>query len=126
MTRSSAGMMSSFQAPENSLKKLRGPCRFRRVAVRRVNEGTMDAPLPKEKETTMSRYMLILRSTPEAEKAMEEQNIDFEQIIESMGRYNEELIKAGVLLAGDGLAGPEDGFVVNFDSDPPVVTDGPY
>ena len=74
----------------------------------------------------MSRYMLILRSTPEAEKAMEEQNIDFEQIIESMGRYNEELIKAGVLLAGDGLAGPEDGFVVNFDSDPPVVTDGPY
>ena len=74
----------------------------------------------------MSRYMLILRSTPEAEKVMEEQNIDFEQIIESMGRYNEELIKAGVLLAGDGLAGPEDGFVVNFDSDPPVVTDGPY
>jgi hypothetical protein len=87
----------------------------------------MDAPLPQgERDTTMSRYMLILRSTPEAEKAMEEQNIDFEQIIESMGRYNEELIKAGVLLAGDGLAGPEDGFVVNFDSDPPVVTDGPY
>ena len=74
----------------------------------------------------MSRYMLILRSTPEAEKAMEEQNIDFEQIIESMGRYNEELIKAGVLLAGDGLAGPEDGFVVNFDSDPPGVTESPY
>jgi hypothetical protein len=87
----------------------------------------MDEPLPNEEgDTPMSRYMLILRSTPEAEKAMEEQNIDFEQIIESMGRYNEELIKAGVLLAGDGLAGPEDGFVVNFDSDPPVVTDGPY
>ncbi len=30
------------------------------------------------------------------------------------------------MLAGEGLAGPEDGFVVNFDSDPPVVTDGPY
>jgi hypothetical protein len=87
----------------------------------------MDEPLPNEEgDTTVSRYMLILRSTPEAEKAMEEQNIDFEQIIESMGRYNEELIKAGVLLAGEGLAGPEDGFVVNFDSDPPVVTDGPY
>ena len=43
-----------------------------------------------------------------------------------MGRYNEELIKAGVMLAGEGLAGPEEGFVVNFDSDPPVVTDGPY
>jgi hypothetical protein len=74
----------------------------------------------------MSRYMLIMRSTPEAEKAMEEQNIDFNEIIESMGRYNEELIKAGVMLAGEGLTGPEEGFVVDFNSDPPVVTDGPY
>ena len=74
----------------------------------------------------MARYMLILRSTPAAEVAMAEQNIDFDQIIESMGRYNEELIKAGVMLAGEGLAGPEEGFAVNFDSEPPVVTDGPY
>ena len=74
----------------------------------------------------MSRYMLIMRSTPEAEKAMEEANIDFNEIIESMGRYNEELIKAGVMLAGEGLTGPEEGFVVDFNSDPPVVTDGPY
>jgi hypothetical protein len=74
----------------------------------------------------MSRYMLIMRSTPEAEKAMEEQNIDFNEIIESMGRYNEELIKAGVMLAGEGLTGPDEGFVVDFSADPPVVTDGPY
>jgi hypothetical protein len=33
-------------APENSLKKFRGACRFRWVAVRRSCEGTMDAPLP--------------------------------------------------------------------------------
>jgi hypothetical protein len=70
------------------------------------------------------RYMLIMRSTPAAEKAME--NIDFNDIIAAMGRYNESLIKAGVLLAGEGLAGPEEGFVVNFDADAPVVTDGPY
>jgi hypothetical protein len=68
--------------------------------------------------------MLIMRSTPEAEKAME--NVDFNEIIASMGRYNEELIKAGVMLAGEGLTGPEEGFVVDFNSDPPVVTDGPY
>ncbi len=74
----------------------------------------------------MSHYMLIMRSTPEAEKAMEEQNIDFNEIFEAMGRYNEELIKAGVMLAGEGLTGPEEGFVVDFNSDPPVVTDGPY
>lgn len=74
----------------------------------------------------MSRYMLIMRSTPEAEKAMEDQNIDFNEIIASMGRYNEELIKAGVMLAGEGLTGPDEGFVVDFNADPPVVTDGPY
>ncbi|WP_454788439.1 YciI family protein [Mycolicibacterium lutetiense] len=74
----------------------------------------------------MSRYMLIMRSTPEAETAMAEQNIDFDEIIASMGRYNEELIKAGVLLAGEGLTDPEEGFVVDFNADPPVVTDGPY
>src|SRR3981081_1904896 len=74
----------------------------------------------------MSRYMLIMRSTPEAEKAMEEQNIDFNEIIAAMGAYNESLIKAGVLLAGEGLTGPEEGFVVDFNADPPVVTDGPY
>lgn len=74
----------------------------------------------------MSRYMLIMRSTPEAEAAMAEQDIDFDQIIAEMGRFNEELVKAGVLLAGEGLTDPEEGFVVDFNSDPPVVTDGPY
>ncbi len=71
------------------------------------------------------RYMLIMRSTPEAEKFVEE-NDDFSEIIAAMGAYNEDLIKAGVLLAAEGLTGPEEGFVVDFAEDPPVVTDGPY
>jgi hypothetical protein len=70
------------------------------------------------------RYMLIMRSTPEAEEAAKD--IPFEQIIEDMGKFNESMIKAGVLLSGEGLAGPEEGFVVDFSADPPVVTDGPY
>jgi hypothetical protein len=74
----------------------------------------------------MSRYMLIMRVGPEAEAAMAAADIDFDQVIESMGRYNEELIKAGVMLAGEGLTGPDEGFVVDFNADPPVVTDGPY
>ncbi|GAS97576.1 DGPFAETKE family protein [Mycolicibacterium canariasense] len=73
----------------------------------------------------MSRYMLIMRSTPAAEEFVA-QNVDFDEIIAAMGRYNEELIKAGVMLAGEGLTPPEEGFVVDFDADPPVVTDGPY
>ena len=74
------------------------------------------------------RYMLIMRSTPEAERFIAEdpEAPDFSEIIAAMGAYNEELIKAGVLLAAEGLTGPEEGFVVDFNSDPPVVTDGPY
>jgi hypothetical protein len=74
----------------------------------------------------MARYMLIMRVGPEAEALMAEQEIDFDEVIASMGRFNEELVKAGVLLAGEGLTGPEEGFVVDFNADPPVVTDGPY
>jgi hypothetical protein len=73
----------------------------------------------------MARYMLIMRSTPEAE-AFVEQNVDFNEIIAAMGRYNQSLVEAGVLLAGEGLTPAEGGFVVDFDADPPVVTDGPY
>ncbi|MGW4929513.1 YciI family protein [Agromyces sp. NPDC004153] len=70
------------------------------------------------------KYMLIMRDSEEAIEASKD--LDFEEIIAAMGRYNESLIKAGVLLAGEGLAPVEEGFVVDFDSTPPVVTDGPY
>jgi hypothetical protein len=69
------------------------------------------------------KYMLIMRSPVEFEIP---EDFDFNEIVNAMGAYNESLINAGVLLAGDGLAGPEEGFVVDFDSTPPVVTDGPY
>lgn len=69
------------------------------------------------------KYMLIMRSTTEVEYP---EDFDWTEVINAMGAYNESLIKAGVLLSGDGLAPPEEGFVVDFDSTPPVVTDGPY
>ncbi|MBG6237063.1 hypothetical protein IWX78_000006 [Mycetocola sp. CAN_C7] len=71
------------------------------------------------------KFMLIMRSTAEAKAAYE--NVDFEQIINAMGAYNEELMKAGVLLAGEGLADDlAEAFVVDFASETPIVTDGPY
>jgi len=69
------------------------------------------------------RYMLIMRTPVEIEMP---EDVDFTEIINAMGAYNESLVKAGVLLAGEGLAPVEDGFVVDFDSTPPIVTDGPY
>lgn len=70
------------------------------------------------------KYMLIMRSTAAAIEASKD--MDFEQIINAMGAYNESLMKAGVLLAGEGLAGADEGFVVDFDAEPPIVSDGPY
>lgn len=71
------------------------------------------------------KFMLIMRATDEAKKAYEK--ADIEEIINAMGAYNEELLKAGVMLSGDGLADDlSDAFVVDFSSETPIVTDGPY
>lgn len=72
------------------------------------------------------KYMLIMRATDAAKEAYEE--MDFNEVITKMGQYNEQLVKAGVLLAGEGLSDDVDttGFVVDFSSTPPAVTDGPY
>jgi hypothetical protein len=71
------------------------------------------------------RYMLIMQVEPgAAERAAEE--LDFEEIVAAMGRYNEELQKAGVFLSAEGLTDASEGFRVDFSSTPPVLTDGPY
>lgn len=70
------------------------------------------------------QYMLIMRETDEALEASEA--IPFEQILEAMGKYNESMMEAGVMIGGEGLSDASEGFVVDFDADPPLVTDGPY
>ena len=70
------------------------------------------------------KYMLIMRATPQAVETFKE--MDFEAVINAMGAYNESMMKAGVLLAGEGLSDADEGFVVDFASEPPIVTDGPY
>ena len=71
------------------------------------------------------KFMLIMRATDEAKAAYE--NIPFAEVIERMGAFNDALIKAGVMLAGEGLVDDmTDSFVVDFAGESPVVTDGPY
>jgi len=70
------------------------------------------------------KYMLIMRATDEAYASMG--NADFNEMIKVVGQFNEELIRAGVLLAAEGLADAAEGVVVDFAAEPPVVTDGPY
>jgi len=70
------------------------------------------------------KYMLIMRSTPAA--VAEHENTDFAEVLTAMGKYNEQMMNAGVMLDGEGLADAAEGAVVNFDTEDPVVTDGPY
>jgi hypothetical protein len=69
------------------------------------------------------KHMLIMRGTAEAVEASKQ--LDFNEVLNAMGAYNESMIKAGVMIAGEGLA-DEPGYVVDFQNDPPVVSDGPY
>ena len=72
----------------------------------------------------MAKYMLIMRATDESFANFA--NIDFAEVLEAMGTFNDELIRAGVLLAAEGLDDPDSGVVVDFTGETPVVTDGPY
>src|ERR1700704_5919215 len=68
--------------------------------------------------------MLIMRATDEAFAAFAD--VEFEEILDAMGQFNDEMISSGVLVAAEGLADAADGVVIDFSSEPPVVTDGPY
>ena len=70
------------------------------------------------------KYMVILRGTDEGQAAFQE--LDFNEILNEMGKFNNELINAGVLVAAEGLDDAKDGVVVDYSQQPPVATDGPY
>jgi hypothetical protein len=69
------------------------------------------------------RFMVIVKSTPESEK---EGALPDPQLLLDMGKYNEELSKAGVLLALDGLHPSSKGARVKFSGKSRTVVDGPF
>lgn len=71
------------------------------------------------------RYMLIMEA-PESMAIGGDDAPPTEEVFEAMGRYNTDLVDAGVLLAAEGLAPSADGFVVTHDGETPTVTDGPF
>ena len=69
------------------------------------------------------RFMVIVKATPESEK---EGALPDPQLLIEMGKYNEELMKAGVLLALDGLHPSSKGARVKFSGKSRTVVDGPF
>jgi hypothetical protein len=69
------------------------------------------------------RFMVIIKGTPESEK---EGALADPQLMADMGKYNEELIKAGIVLAMDGLQPSSKGARVKFSGKSITVIDGPF
>ena len=68
------------------------------------------------------RFMILIKASPESEAGV----MPSEQLLTEMGRYNEELVKAGVMLAGEGLHPSSNGVRVRFDGKQRSVIDGPF
>jgi hypothetical protein len=68
------------------------------------------------------RFMVMVKATQDSEAGM----LPSTELLAEMGRYNEELAKAGVLLAGEGLQPSSKGARVRFSGSKRTVIDGPF
>lgn len=68
------------------------------------------------------RFMILVKADPNSEAGL----MPSEQLLADMGRFNEELVKAGVMLAGEGLHPSSKGARVRFSGKDRTVIDGPF
>ncbi|CAN7374030.1 YCII-related domain protein [compost metagenome] len=68
------------------------------------------------------RVMVMVKATSESESG----KMPSTELLAAMGKFNEELVKAGVMLAGEGLHPSARGKRVRFSGDQRTVTDGPF
>jgi hypothetical protein len=68
------------------------------------------------------RVMVIVKATRESEAG----EMPTEELLTAMGKYNEELVAAGIMLAGEGLHASSRGKRVRFSGTRRTVTDGPF
>jgi hypothetical protein len=68
------------------------------------------------------RFMVIVKATKESEAGI----MPSTELLTAMGQYNEELVKNGVMLAGEGLHPSSKGARIRFQGDTKTVVDGPF
>ena len=68
------------------------------------------------------RFMVIVKADKDSEAGV----MPSEQLLTEMGKFNEELVKAGIMLAGEGLQPSSKGVRVKFSGHQRTVTDGPF
>jgi hypothetical protein len=68
------------------------------------------------------RFMVIVKATAASEAGI----LPSAELIDAMGKFNQEMIDAGVMIAGDGLQASSKGARINISGDKRTVTDGPF
>ena len=68
------------------------------------------------------RFMVMVKATQDSENGA----LPSEQLLTAMGKYNEELARAGIMLAGEGLQPSSKGARVRFSGTKRTVVDGPF
>src|ERR1044071_2772985 len=68
------------------------------------------------------RFMIIVKASKDSEAG----KMPSQELLTAMGKYNEELVKAGIMQAGEGLHPSSKGARIKFVGDKRVVTDGPF
>src|SRR5687768_7613613 len=71
---------------------------------------------------TAMRFAVLVKATKDSEAGV----MPSQELLASMTKYNEELVNAGVMLAGEGLHPSSKGARITFKGDKRIVTDGPF
>src|SRR4051794_37316471 len=75
-------------------------------------------------ETATMRFMVIVKATQDSEAGV----MPSTELLTAMGKFNEEMVKAGIMLAGEGLHPSSKGARIRYSAAPtlPAVIDGPF
>ncbi len=121
--------MMPYEAASEAKKFLAGIVDFPHFVRRTSRAGDSDglgAPEsslnPTAEGNNAMRFMILIKATRESEAGQ----LPDEKLLRDMGEFNEQLIKAGVMLAGDGLQPSSKGARVKFSGAQRIVTDGPF
>ena len=68
------------------------------------------------------RFMVLVKASKDSEAGV----LPTKEAFAEMGQFNEQMMKAGVMLAGEGLQASSKGARINYSGEKPVVTDGPF
>ncbi len=108
-------------ATRSAAKKAPPACRTVQASLVVQVEPGRTGPNPREGETTM-RFMVMIKANKDSEAGV----MPSEQMLTEMGKYNEDLVKAGVMLAGEGLQPSSKGARIRFSGKKRTVIDGPF